>query len=244
MVFDRSEAGQARVFIFDCVWWFRISTSLIGRTRLYIFDLEEFAMDGSEQGAYKALVENAETTDLKWRTVLDGDVRPPSSFFTHTVNCTEKQNISCKCSYGRMNCAEMDRLHLTISDISLCNTGSHSIQKLSTHELNGLTTLASSLGITSTEKFTRVLWTVLWTRVLWTRVRHEYCEPSRWSRPNCWTTIFFEYTWLASRHYRGFVGIAPCRSLQCLRSPCYLQVSLQKSSLLQQGLPETRLEDA
>jgi hypothetical protein len=29
-----------------------------------------------------------------------------------------------------------------------------------------------------------------------------------------------------------------------LRSPCYLQVSLQKSSLLQQGLPETRLEDA
>ena len=44
----------------------------------------------------------------------------------------------------------MDRLHYGIPDISASNTGTHSVQNLSTHEFNGLTTLASSLGITRT----------------------------------------------------------------------------------------------
>ena len=110
-------------------------------------------MHGSGQETYEALVEDAEKTDLKWNTVFDGGLRPPSLFFTHAVNCSEKQNISCKCNYGSMNCAEMARLHLTISDISPSSIGKHSIQKLSTHEMDGLTTLASSLGITASDKY-------------------------------------------------------------------------------------------
>jgi len=62
------------------------------------------------------------------------------------------QNISCKCSYGRMNCAEMERLHLAIPDISESITGNHSIQRLSTHQFEGLTTLASSLGLTAADR--------------------------------------------------------------------------------------------
>ena len=52
-----------------------------------------------------------------------------------------------------MNCSEMDLFHLAIPDISRSNTGNHSIQRLSTHEFEGLTTLASSLGITASDKY-------------------------------------------------------------------------------------------
>ena len=50
-------------------------------------------MHGSGQDAHEALLKDAETTDLKWKPTLDGGVRPSSSFFTHTVNSIEKQNI-------------------------------------------------------------------------------------------------------------------------------------------------------
>ena len=68
-------------------------------------------MHGSASGqdTYEALLKDAETTDLKWKPILDGGVRPSSLFFAHT-----KQNISCKCSYGGLNCAKMELLHIDI----------------------------------------------------------------------------------------------------------------------------------
>ena len=47
----------------------------------------------------------------------------------------------------------MDLFHLAIPDISRSNTGNHSIQRLSAHEFEGLNTLASSLGLTTAERF-------------------------------------------------------------------------------------------